>query len=96
MAELVVDGDRPHHRGSLDLPDECWDFVDRIAERDGVTRAFFVEGLILLAMDHEERRAAGELHAKADAIRARGRPRISGRAPGHMRNVTVDLSHRDG
>jgi hypothetical protein len=66
----------PHHRGSLDLPDACWDFVDRIAERDGVTRAFFVEGLILLAMDREEADEARRLHERAEAIRARQRRQL--------------------
>ena len=43
-------------RRGVYLPSACWDFLERIAARDGVSRSDFLEGLVLLAMDDDEAR----------------------------------------
>ena len=45
-------------RRAVYLPSECWDFLERVAARDGTSRSDFLEGLVLLAMDDEEARAS--------------------------------------
>lgn len=46
-------------RRAVYLPDECWDWLEKTAEHDGVSRSDLLEGLVLLAMDEEKDRDAG-------------------------------------
>lgn len=42
-------------RKAVYLPSECWEWLERVARRDGVARSDLLEGLVLLAMDADER-----------------------------------------
>jgi hypothetical protein len=44
-------------RKAVYLPEECWDWLEAVAERDGTSRSDLLEGLVLLAMDEASERA---------------------------------------
>jgi metal-responsive CopG/Arc/MetJ family transcriptional regulator len=50
MGERDHDGRR---RSGVWLPDECWNWLDATARRDGTSRSDLVEGLVLLGMDED-------------------------------------------
>lgn len=41
------------HRGGVTLPDECWAWLRRTADRDRSTRDDLLEGIILNSMDED-------------------------------------------
>lgn len=48
----------PSHRGGVTLPEDCWDWLQEICERDGSTRDDLLEGLVRLGMDADEAKRA--------------------------------------
>lgn len=45
------------HRGGITLPETCWEWLRATADRDGSTRDDLIEGLVLLAMDADAKKA---------------------------------------
>lgn len=55
-------------RRAVYLPEECWDWLEATAERDGTSRSDLLEGLVLLAMDEAEERQAFAATAAAGPL----------------------------
>lgn len=60
MAAVTVDdaGREGRVRLAVSLAPDLWDWLERTAAHDGTSRSDLLEGLVMLAMDEEQAKAA--------------------------------------
>lgn len=73
------------------MSDQCWDWLGATAERDGSSRSDLLDGLVMLAMDADLKRAEDLMAAKARVIRLKARIN-EGQVKGHTEHERALLA----